>query len=79
MSISLERLQLNANQKIIRTGLSATVGNVDDAAHFLTGTKKPCKIIQDKSMRNMMLKSNLSKAQFLKWLIQSFNISKKQR
>ena len=51
LSISLERLQLNANQKIIRTGLSATVGNVDDAAHFLAGTKKPCKIIQDKSMR----------------------------
>ena len=51
LSISLERLQLNANHKIIRTGLSATVGNVDDAAHFLVGTKKPCKIIQDKSMR----------------------------
>ena len=51
LSISLERLQLNSNQKIIRTGLSATVGNVDDAAHFLVGTEKPCKIIQDKSMR----------------------------
>jgi len=51
LSISLERLQLNSNQKIIRTGLSATVGNIEDAAHFLVGTKKPCKIIQDKSMR----------------------------
>ena len=51
LSISLERLQLNSNQKIIRTGLSATVGNVDDAAHFLVGTGKPCQIIQDKTMR----------------------------
>jgi len=51
LSISLERLQLNSNQKIIRTGLSATVGNIEDAGHFLVGTKKPCKIIQDKSIR----------------------------
>jgi len=51
LSISLERLQLNSNQKIIRTGLSATVGNIEDAGHFLAGAKKPCKIIQDKSMR----------------------------
>jgi len=51
LSISLERLQLNSNQKIIRTGLSATVGNIEDAAHFLVGSNKPCKIIQDKSIR----------------------------
>jgi len=51
LSISLERLQLNSNQKIIRTGLSATIGNIHDAAHFLVGTNNPCKIIQDKSIR----------------------------
>ena len=51
LSISLERLQLNSNQKIARTGLSATVGNIEDAAHFLAGTNKPCKIIHDKSIR----------------------------
>ena len=51
LSISLERLQLNSNQKIIRTGLSATVGNIQDAAHFLAGTNNPCKIIHDKSIR----------------------------
>jgi len=39
LSISLERLQLNSNQKIIRTGLSATVGNIEDAGHFLVGTE----------------------------------------
>ena len=51
LSLSLERLQLNSNQKIIRTGLSATIGNTDDAAQFLVGTKKPCKIIKDESVR----------------------------
>ena len=34
LSISLERLQLNSNQKIIRTGLSATVGNIEDAGRI---------------------------------------------
>ena len=51
LSLSLERLQLNSNQKIIRTGLSATIGNTEDAAQFLVGTKKACKIIKDKSIR----------------------------
>ena len=52
LSLSLERLQLNANQKIIRVGLSATIGNIDDAAQFLVGTGKPCAIIQDESVRD---------------------------
>ena len=52
LSLSLERLQLNASQKIIRIGLSATIGNIDDAAQFLVGTNKPCAIIQDESVRN---------------------------
>jgi ATP-dependent Lhr-like helicase len=51
LSLSLERLQLNSNKKIIRTGLSATIGNTNDAAQFLVGTNKPCKIIKDKSVR----------------------------
>ena len=51
LSLSLERLQLNSNKKITRTGLSATIGNTDDAAQFLVGTNKPCKIIKDKSVR----------------------------
>ncbi len=51
LSLSLERLQLNSHKKIIRTGLSATIGNTNDAAQFLVGTNKPCKIIKDKSVR----------------------------
>jgi len=51
LSLSLERLQLNSNQKITRAGLSATVGNIEEAGQFLVGTNRPCKIIQDKSIR----------------------------
>ena len=52
LSLSLERLQLNSNQKIIRNGLSATIGNTDEAAKFLVGTNRPCEIVQDKTIRN---------------------------
>ena len=52
LSLSLERLQLNSNQQIIRNGLSATIGNTDEAAKFLVGTNRPCEIVQDKTIRN---------------------------
>ena len=52
LSLSLERLQLNSNQQIIRNGLSATVGNTNEAAKFLVGTHRHCEIIQDKTIRN---------------------------
>ena len=52
LSLSLERLQLNCKFEITRIGLSATVGNTKEAAKFLVGTKRKCKIIQDNSVRN---------------------------
>ena len=51
LSLSLERLQLNSKCEITRIGLSATVGNVDESAKFVVGTKRKCKIIQDNSIR----------------------------
>ena len=51
LSLSMERLQYNSNKRIVRIGLSATVGNIGDASHFLVGTAKPCKIIEDDSIR----------------------------
>ena len=51
LSLSMERLQYNSNKRIVRIGLSATIGNIDDASHFLVGTAKPCKIIGDESIR----------------------------
>ena len=56
LSLSMERLQYNSNKRIIRIGLSATVGNIDDASHFLVGTAKPCKIIEDESIRKYDVK-----------------------
>jgi ATP-dependent Lhr-like helicase len=51
LSLSLERLQINATQPITRIGLSATVGNSDDAAKFLVGTKRKCQVVRDNTIR----------------------------
>lgn len=51
LSLSLERLQINTKHQITRLGLSATVGNVEDAAKFLVGTKRRYKIIKDETIR----------------------------
>jgi len=51
LSVSLERLQLNARHQMTRIGLSATVGNPGDAAKFLVGTKRKCRIIRDSTIR----------------------------
>lgn len=51
LSFSLERLQMNTRHQITRIGLSATVGNPNDAAKFLVGTKRKCQIIRDNTIR----------------------------
>ena len=51
LSLSLERLQINTTHPITRIGLSATVGNSDDAAKFLVGTKRKYQIIRDNTIR----------------------------
>ncbi|NDF27561.1 MAG: DEAD/DEAH box helicase, partial [Nitrosopumilaceae archaeon] len=51
LSLSLERLQINAKLPMTRIGLSATVGNSDDAAKFLVGTKRKYEIIKDNTIR----------------------------
>lgn len=53
LSLSLERLQLNKNPQtdFTRIGLSATVGNLDDAAKFIAGTNRQYTIAQDTSVR----------------------------
>lgn len=51
LSLSLERLQINAKHQITRIGLSATVGNSGDAAKFLVGTKRKYEIIHDNTIR----------------------------
>jgi ATP-dependent helicase Lhr and Lhr-like helicase len=51
LSLSLERLQANTKSPLTRVGLSATVGNTSEAAKFVVGTKRRCKIIEDRSIR----------------------------
>ena len=43
LSLSLERLQLASSHEITRVGLSATIGNEDEAAKFVVGTKRKYK------------------------------------
>ena len=51
LSLSLERLQVNTKHPLTRIGLSATVGNTTESAKFVVGTKRKCKITEDKSIR----------------------------
>ena len=52
LSISLERLQINSNYPLTKIGLSATVGNFEEASKFVVGTKRKCEIIRDHSVRD---------------------------
>jgi ATP-dependent Lhr-like helicase len=51
LSLSLERLQLNARSEMTRVGLSATVGDALRASKFVVGTKRRCRVIRDTSLR----------------------------
>jgi ATP-dependent Lhr-like helicase len=51
LSIGLERLQAASLQQVTRIGLSATLGNLDDAAKFISGTNRKHAVIVDNSVR----------------------------
>ena len=51
LSLTLERLQLNSSAEMTRVGLSATVGNTRQAAKFVSGTKRRCRLVRDPTMR----------------------------
>ena len=51
LSISIERLELNSKYPLTKIGLSATIGNFDEAGKFVVGTKRKCQVIRDKSLR----------------------------
>jgi ATP-dependent Lhr-like helicase len=51
LSLSFERLQLNSKYPLTKIGLSATVGNFEEASKFVVGTKRKCEIIRDSSVR----------------------------
>jgi ATP-dependent helicase Lhr and Lhr-like helicase len=51
LSIGLERLQAASLQRVTRIGLSATLGNLDEAAKFISGTNRKHAVIVDNSVR----------------------------
>lgn len=51
LTLSLERLQAITKNEIIRIGLSATIGNLDEAAKFVAGTERKCAVLTDNSIR----------------------------
>ena len=51
LSLSVERLEINSKYPLTKIGLSATVGNFEEAGKFLVGTKRKCEIIRDTSVR----------------------------
>ncbi|MDQ3883536.1 MAG: DEAD/DEAH box helicase, partial [Thermoproteota archaeon] len=52
LSISLERLQAISSQPITRIGLSATVGNLKQAAQFICGTDRRSAVLVDPANRS---------------------------
>ena len=56
LSLSLERLQRISSKKIMRVGLSATVGEPEEAAKFLVGSKGSCAIVADTETRGYDIK-----------------------
>ena len=51
LSLSIERLEFNSKIPLTKIGLSATIGNFEEAGKFVVGTKRKCKIIRDLSVR----------------------------
>ena len=51
LSLSIERIQLTSKLPLTKIGLSATIGNFEEAGKFVVGSKRKCKIIRDTSIR----------------------------
>ena len=51
LALSLERLQYASRTEFTRVGLSATVGNPEEAARFVAGSDRPFAIARDTSVR----------------------------
>jgi ATP-dependent Lhr-like helicase len=51
LSIGLERLQAASILPVTRIGLSATLGNLKEAARFISGVNRKCAILIDNSLR----------------------------
>jgi ATP-dependent Lhr-like helicase len=64
LSLSLERVELLAEKKIIRIALSATLGNLSEASRFLVGSDKKAAVIVDQSIRRYDIQLQYIKGSF---------------
>lgn len=51
LTISLEYLQNISSHDVIRIGLSATIGNLKEAANFISGANRKCSVLVDNTIR----------------------------
>ena len=51
LTVSLEHLQNISSHNVVRIGLSATIGNLKEAAYFISGTGRKCSILVDNTIR----------------------------
>lgn len=56
LSLSLERLINYTSSSVVRVGLSATVGNLAEAASFLVGAGRKCAVLVDKAERRYVVR-----------------------
>ncbi|MFN3621467.1 MAG: helicase-related protein, partial [Nitrososphaerales archaeon] len=56
LSVSIERLLKYVTSRVVRIGLSATVGNLAEAAYFISGAGRRCAVLVDKSVRRYVVK-----------------------
>ncbi|NWG09521.1 MAG: DEAD/DEAH box helicase [Nitrososphaerales archaeon] len=58
LTISLEKIEALSNEQVKRVGLSATLGDPNMAARFLSGVNRKCAILVDNSIRKYEIKCN---------------------
>lgn len=51
LSVSIEKVERITGRSVVRVGLSATVGNLDEAQRFLAGAGRKCAVLVDPSIR----------------------------
>lgn len=56
LSLSIERLLKYTSSRVVRVGLSATVGSLAEAAHFLSGSGRKCAVLMDRGVRGYAVK-----------------------
>ncbi|MEM1524763.1 MAG: DEAD/DEAH box helicase, partial [Nitrososphaerales archaeon] len=65
LSISLERLASLIGRDFVRIGLSATIGDLNEAKRFLVGVGRECAIIIDKTVREYDIDCKLIENSFV--------------